>query len=468
MRKLLLTAAIFLLFNTGLVLAAPVYVDETAGYKIAMPEHILQITGKDFVSFATDSDKNNSKKLYLVLSLDQKEVTKLTGETFTTDQFKQKKADLQVLTRNKIDSDKIDYKLFKLETFKSGASYTGKLLPEGLAESNGLLAAGEANLKDFVLLNATLKPDKSESESSTIGKEEKDRTSQEKEPPQNVQLALTSANNRLYILLTSFPANLPAKTKEEHSLFTEKKETAAEKKAAQDYEQKNQDERNGFLKSFKAFAPEPRKIPYGFKDKISGVQVNLPESWFYAISQQKAEDSEISLNLAFPSSTLKNVEGQLFKLPVGSAAKAAEKVEISTADILPQDDSKTDKFFKEFEEALAVITYKSRQKTFAESLKNPNLTKITIMSIINAVLSRDKLKSDFNLSQYNPTVDVTSNNGYIKLEGPKGYKNKYNLTNLTKINFDADKVLIASYLTNGLIIKTPEVYQQLARISLNK
>jgi hypothetical protein len=296
--KFLLTALAVLALNSGLALAAPVYTDEAAGFKVAMPEHILQITGKNFVTLASDSDKNNQKNLYLVLSLNPAEVKKLTGEEFSTAQFKKKTADLQVLTRNKIDPEKVDYKVFKPETFKASDSNTWKVLPEGITENNSTLTVGKDKLKNFVLLNATLKP---EQEASTTTDNGKKKEQAKDNPSQNVQMALTSANDRLYILFTSFPANLPQKDQEEHSIFTEKKAAAADKQAASEYERKNQEERESFLSSFKTFVPETRKAPYGFRDKISGVQVVLPESWFYAISNQKEMDSDISLSLAFPA-----------------------------------------------------------------------------------------------------------------------------------------------------------------------
>jgi hypothetical protein len=131
-------------------------------------------------------------------------------------------------------------------------------------------------------------------------------------------------------------------------------------------------------------------------------------------------------------------------------------------------DYKAEQFFKEFEEAIAVISYRSHEKHFAEYLKNPNLTKITVMSVLNALLSRDKVKSNFDLSRYQPVVEVNDHNGYIKLAGQIGYKGTNHLTNLTKINFDADKIIIASYLANGEQIKTPELYQAMESITLAK
>jgi|GEM_PF-6623452 len=463
--KFLLTALAVLALNSGLALAAPVYTDEAAGFKISMPEHILQITGKSFVTLASDSDKNNQKNVYLVLSLDQAEVKKLTGEEFSTAQFKKKTSDLQVLTRNKIDPEKVDYKIFKPETFKASDSNTWKVLPEGINENNSTLTVGKDKLKNFVFLNATLKPEQEVSTTIDTGK----KTDQAKDnPSQNVQMALTSANDRLYILFTSFPANLPQNDKEEHSIFTEKKAAAADKQAASEYERKSQEERENFLSSFRTFAPETRKAPYGFRDKISGTQIVLPESWFYAISNQKEMDSDISLSLAFPSSTLKTVEGHLLKLPVKSAVEAADKITATDFTAMTASDYKAEQFFKEFEEAIAIISYKSHEKHFSEYLKNPNLTKLTIMSVINALLSRDKVKNNFDLSQYQPLVEVNDHNGYIKLAGQIGYKEKNHLTNLTKINFDADKIIIASYLANGEQIKTPELYQAMERITLAK
>ena len=96
----------------------------------------------------------------------------------------------------------------------------------------------------------------------------------------DMQISITSANNMLYTVVSTFPLpNLKAQKEiiGEATPFTKKKVrnelTDGNKVKVNGYV----DSRKAFLKGLRFFTPAKETIPYGFNDELLGGRITLPD-----------------------------------------------------------------------------------------------------------------------------------------------------------------------------------------------
>ena len=111
-KTLSVSLASFLLFGCVSVFAASnTYTDLDSGFKLKSQPSWMEIGGKNFYGLANKPDKKDTS-VNLICAFTAKEIEEETGKKFTTAEFLQKFKDLQVLERNGISPDKVNYIVF--------------------------------------------------------------------------------------------------------------------------------------------------------------------------------------------------------------------------------------------------------------------------------------------------------------------------------------------------------------------
>lgn len=424
------------------------YLDNAAGYKVNLPEQTIQITGKNFLTIA-DTDKER-KNLHIFFTLTPEDVQKLTGEKFTTAQFKQKYADLALLERTNVDSNKVNYKLFEAQTYNTAVKDTAEptdaaasvvpLLPAGLLNEDYKLKTNKLGKNDFVLLELHTKAD-----------------TEKKLSPMNVELALTSANDNLYGIISAFSEAPSTQETEEkaadtHSVFTKKKVAAAAKEAADAVTEGYLAERKNILTSFSTFQPQKNNQPFGFSDKISGFSVALPDDWLYTVIKDPQKNTNWNVTLAFPRSTVADYRGQLIqsdtrlaldKMPDWQGLSTNPTQDLTTS----QAESMKDFFAKAFTQAVLVVSYQGDKNAFTSYLENAQLSELALNQVLKRLLENEKLQQSFNFKDYKYEVHLNERTGLVKLQGGILYQNKDQYENQSTITFNKNKFVLASYLS---------------------
>lgn len=251
---------------------------------------VMQLVGKDFYGIATET-ASKATDYNVVFAFPAEEVEKATGNKFSTADFMKNYKKLQVMERCGISPGKVEYSVFDPATFSYNPDKPdGKILDLTGKKPMVKLPCKARILKKTLLDNARISIS-----TETIGKKDYvllrivdqgdfDFYAKELRPAMDLQMALTSENDMLYIILSSI--DLPNTKKQaeicrEATVFKREKiknrleaENRAELTAALK-------DRSTFLKKLEIFAPVENEEEYGFTDKYLAKKFILPDDWAY-------------------------------------------------------------------------------------------------------------------------------------------------------------------------------------------
>ena len=360
-------SALLLLGSLSAFAATNTYTDPDSGFKLKAQPSWMEIGGKNFYGLANKPDKKETS-LNVICAFTAKEVEEATGKKFSTEQFLSKYKDLQVLERNNLSPDKVNYTLFMPDPYEIKADNKLSLAPKELLDNSTISISTNKNVKQpYVYLHIV---DKGNTDTLKSLRRSVD-----------MQIAITSANNMLYTVVSTFPLpNLKAQKDkiEEATPFSKKKVrsefTDGNKEKLNSYIAS----RKTFLKGLSFFAPVKDTVPFGFNDELLGGRIKLPENWAYAQVNDNTLDINIpvKVTLAMPWSGLSE-----FLVPQKNADNAAEKKD-DAKPLSKEDISKIN--FQKISEAVLFASSKAKDKnTFSELFNNPFLTNLLIDKFIN-------------------------------------------------------------------------------------
>ena len=275
-------SALLLLGSLSAFAATNTYTDADSGFKLKSQPSWMEIGGKNFYGLANKPDKKEVS-LNVICAYTAKEVEEVTGKKFSTEEFIRKFKDLQVLERNELSPDKINYILFMPDPYEIKTDNKLSLAPKELLDNSNIsISTNKTGKQPYVYLHIV---DKGNTDTLKSLRRSVD-----------MQIAITSANNMLYTVVSTFPLpNLKAQKDkiEEATPFSKKK-------VRNEFTDGNRDKINGYIASRKAFlkglsffAPVNNTIPYGFNDELLGGRIKLPETWAYA----QVNDDTIDINI---------------------------------------------------------------------------------------------------------------------------------------------------------------------------
>ena len=406
-------SALLLLGSLSAFAKTITYTDPDSGFKLKSQPSWMEIGGKNFYGLANKPDKKEAS-LNVICAFTAKEVEEATGEKFSTEEFLRKYKDLQVLERNELSPDKVNYMLFMPDPYEIKADNKLSLTPKELLDNSTISISTNKNGKQpYVYLHIV---DKGNTDTLKSLRRSVD-----------MQIAITSANNMLYTVVSTFPLpNLKAQKDkiEEATPFSKKKVrsefTDGNKEKLNSYIAS----RKTFLKGLSFFAPVKDTVPFGFNDELLGGRIKLPENWAYAQVNDNTLDINIpvKVTLAMPWSGLSE-----FLVPQKNADNAAEKKD-DAKPLSKEDISKLN--FQKISEAVLFASSKAKDKnTFSELFNNPFLTNLLIDKFINEGLKHPSVKEYVDFNAINTKSNFTNNYGTIELSGNGSVKNnfKFNL-----------------------------------------
>ena len=406
-------SALLLLGSLSAFAKTITYTDPDSGFKLKSQPSWMEIGGKNFYGLANKPDKKEAS-LNVICAFTAKEVEEATGEKFSTEEFLRKYKDLQVLERNELSPDKVNYMLFMPDPYEIKADNKLSLTPKELLDNSTISISTNKNGKQpYVYLHIV---DKGNTDTLKSLRRSVD-----------MQIAITSANNMLYTVVSTFPLpNLKAQKDkiEEATPFSKKKVrsefTDGNKEKLNSYIAS----RKTFLKGLSFFAPVKDTVPFGFNDELLGGRIKLPENWAYAQVNDNTLDINIpvKVTLAMPWSGLSE-----FLVPQKNADNAAEKKD-DAKPLSKEDISKIN--FQKISEAVLFASSKAKDKnTFSELFNNPFLTNLLIDKFINEGLKHPSVKEYVDFKAINTKSNFTNNYGTIELSGNGSVKNnfKFNL-----------------------------------------
>ena len=406
-------SALLLLGSLSAFAKTITYTDPDSGFKLKSQPSWMEIGGKNFYGLANKPDKKEAS-LNVICAFTAKEVEEATGEKFSTEEFLRKYKDLQVLERNELSPDKVNYMLFMPDPYEIKADNKLSLTPKELLDNSTISISTNKNGKQpYVYLHIV---DKGNTDTLKSLRRSVD-----------MQIAITSANNMLYTVVSTFPLpNLKAQKDkiEEATPFSKKKVrsefTDGNKEKLNSYIAS----RKTFLKGLSFFAPVKDTVPFGFNDELLGGRIKLPENWAYAQVNDNTLDINIpvKVTLAMPWSGLSE-----FLVPQKNADNAAEKKD-DAKPLSKEDISKIN--FQKISEAVLFASSKAKDKnTFSELFNNPFLTNLLIDKFINEGLKHPSVKEYVDFNAINTKSNFTNNYGTIELSGNGSVKNifKFNL-----------------------------------------
>ena len=406
-------SALLLLGSLSAFAATNTYTDPDSGFKLKAQPSWMEIGGKNFYGLANKPDKKETS-LNVICAFTAKEVEEATGKKFSTEEFLSKYKDLQVLERNNLSPDKVNYTLFMPDPYEIKADNKLSLAPKELLDNSTISISTNKNGKQpYVYLH--------------IVDNRKEDTLKSLRRSVDMQIAITSANNMLYAVVSTFP--LPNLKVQKDKI--EEATPFSKKKVRSEFTDGNKDRLNGYIVSRKAFLkglsffePEKDTVPYGFNDELLGGRIKLPETWAYAQVNDDTIDINIpvKITLAMPWGGVSE-----FLVPQNNADNAAENKDddksLSKEDVLKIN-------FQKISEAVLFASSKAKDKnTFSELFNNPFLTNLLIDKFINEGLKHPSVKEYVDFNAINTKSNFTNNYGTIELSGNGSVKNnfKFNL-----------------------------------------
>ncbi len=406
-------SALLLLGSLSAFAATNTYTDPDSGFKLKSQPSWMEIGGNNFYGLANKPDKKEVS-LNAVCAFTAKEVEEATGEKFSTEEFLSKYKDLQVLERNELSPDKVNYKLFMPDPYEIKADNKLSLAPKELLDNSTITISTNKNGKQpYVYLHIV---DNGKADALKSLRRSVD-----------MQIAITSANNMLYAVVSTFPLpNLKAQKD-----IIEEATPFSKKKVRSEFTDGNKEKLNGYIASRKAFlkglsffAPVQDTVPYGFNDELLGGRIKLPETWAYAQVNDDTADINIpvKITLAMPWGGVSE-----FLAPQENSGNvpAAE----DTGKSLDKEDILKLNFQKISEVAIFASSKTKDKDTFSELFNNPFLTNLLIDKFINEGLKHPSVKEYIDFKEINTRSNFSNNYGTVELTGSGSVKDrlKFNL-----------------------------------------
>ena len=444
-------SALLLLGSLSAFAATNTYTDPDSGFKLKAQPSWMEIGGKNFYGLANKPDKKETS-LNVICAFTAKEVEEATGKKFSTEEFLSKYKDLQVLERNNLSPDKVNYTLFMPDPYEIKADNKLSLAPKELLDNSTISISTNKNGKQpYVYLHIV-----------DNGKED---TLKSLRRSVDMQIAITSANNMLYAIVSTFPLpNLKAQKDkiEEATPFSKKK-------VRSEFTDGNKDRLNGYIASRKAFLkglsffePEKDTVPYGFNDELLGGRIKLPETWAYAQVNDDTIDINIpvKITLAMPWGGVSE-----FLVPQNNADNGAENKDddksLSKEDILKIN-------FQKISEAVLFASSKAKNKnTFSELFNNPFLTNLLIDKFINEGLKHPSVKEYVDFKAINTKSNFTNNYGTIELSGNGSVKNNFKFNLNANAMFTPQTFGLTAYISKDEKKMDPELEKIFGSIKLH-
>lgn len=280
MRKVLCMS----LLLVQLAATAFAYTDKESGFKALSPagDNYITAVGKGFYGFVEDGGANAGYAEVIA----QEQADKFFGSQFTTAVFEKKYNDILLLQRNGVSQQQIL-----------------KLVDNVFVSPLFALADGEN--PDYSLEAKKLGGNKYIVVKYAAGESGEQ------------SLYFTSANNKLYMLMT---AQQPVKAQNLSESTIGVIAGADEKPSGLQGEK--------FLKKFKTIKPQPQSQPLSFSDKTAEYTVSLPDDWFYLQLKDDYNDQTVCFTAALPLDAMREVGAQALDLVVtdlDSAITAAQE-----------------------------------------------------------------------------------------------------------------------------------------------
>ena len=442
----ILCASVTALLITGSLSAfsaANTYTDLDSGFKLKSQPAWMEIGGRNFYGLANKPDKNETS-LNVICAYTAKEVEEATGKKFSTDEFLKKYKDLQVLERNGLSPDKVNYLLFMPDPYEIKAGNKLALAPKALLDNADISISTNKNGKQpFVYLHIVDKGEKEKIKS--LGRSI------------DMQIAITSANNMLYAVVSTFPLpNLKAQKEkiEEATPFSKKKVrselTDGNKGKINGYVAS----RKAFLKGLTFFAPAKATVPYGFDDRLLGGRIKLPEDWAYVQAHDDTINKKIPLKitLAMPWEGVSD-----FLAYQGSTDKGLNEEEITKTN------------FQKIKEAALFASSRTKEKnTFAELFDSPILTNLIIDKFIKEGIKHPSVKEYVDFKEVSTKSDFRDNYGTIKLTGSGLAKNNFSFNINAKAMFTPQTFGLTAYIAKENKNLSPDAVNIFERVKLIK
>ena len=461
-------SALLLLGSLSAFAATNTYTDPDSGFKLKAQPSWMEIGGKNFYGLANKPDKKETS-LNVICAFTAKEVEEATGEKFSTEEFLKKYKDLQVLERNELSPDKVNYMLFMPDPYEIKADNKLSLAPKELLDNSTISISTNKNGKQpYVYLHIV---DKGNTD-----------TLKSLHRSVDMQIAITSANNMLYAVVSTFPLpNLKAQKDkiEEATPFSKKK-------VRSEFTDENKDRLNGYIASRKAFLkglsffkPEKDTVPYGFNDELLGGRIKLPETWAYAQVNDDTIDINIpvKITLAMPwggvSEFLAPQEKTGNAADINDSGNATGKNEADNL-LNPEDNGKSlnkediSKInFQKISEVAFFASSKAKDKnTFSELFNNPFLTNLLIDKFINEGLKHPSVKEYVDFKAINTKSNFTNNYGTIELSGNGSVKNNFKFNLNANAMFTPQTFGLAAYISKDENKLDPELQKIFGSIKL--
>jgi len=444
MKNLIASSLLAILISGNITAFAgtDIYTDKDSGFMVKARPSWMEMGGKSFYGYADKPDKNKTS-LNLICAFTAKEVEEASGlEKFTTSEFMKKYKDLQVLERNGISPEKVNYSVFMPDPYEIKEKNLLSLIPkEFLDNSTVSISTNKKGKTPFVHLHILDKGT--------------DETLEKAHRLIDMQVSITSANDMLYTVVSTFPLpdlNAQKDKIEEATPFTRQK---VRKELAADNKTKIKEyivSRQSFLKGLSFFVPEKETMPYGFDDNLLGGRIKLPENWIYAQVQDDTAKNKtpVTVTVAMP-----------WTEPVGSL--------LNQGDDLPTMDTENIRKlnFQKIKEAAVFASSKTKdKKTFSELFKSPFLTQMLIDQFIKEGTEHPSVKEILEIKELNTSTDFGQNYGTVKIDGNGTIKDNYDFTMRAKIMFTQQLFGLASYITKDNEIKNAELENSIDRIHL--
>ena len=443
-------SALLLLGSLSAFAATNTYTDPDSGFKLKAQPSWMEIGGKNFYGLANKPDKKETS-LNVICAFTAKEVEEATGKKFSTEEFLSKYKDLQVLERNNLSPDKVNYTLFMPDPYEIKADNKLSLAPKELLDNSTISISTNKNGKQpYVYLH--------------IVDNRKEDTLKSLRRSVDMQIAITSANNMLYAVVSTFP--LPNLKVQKDKI--EEATPFSKKKVRSEFTDGNKDRLNGYIVSRKAFLkglsffePEKDTVPYGFNDELLGGRIKLPETWAYAQVNDDTIDINIpvKITLAMPWGGVSE-----FLVPQNNADNAAENKDddksLSKEDVLKIN-------FQKISEAVLFASSKAKDKnTFSELFNNPFLTNLLIDKFINEGLKHPSVKEYVDFNAINTKSNFTNNYGTIELSGNGSVKNNFKFNLNANAMFTPQTFGLTAYISKDEKKMDPELEKIIGSIKL--
>ena len=411
-----LCASISALLMTGSLsafAAAATYTDLDSGFALKSQPAWMEIGGRSFYGLANKPDKNETA-LNIICAYTAKEVEEATGKKFSTDEFLKKYKDLQVLERNGLSPDKVNYLLFMPDPYEIKTGNKLSLAPKELLDNSNIsISTNKSGKQPYVYLHIV----------DNGGAKEK-----LKSPGRSVdmQISITSANNMLYTVVSTFPLpNLKAQKEiiGEATPFTKKK-------VRNELTDGNKVKVNGYVDSRKAFLKGLRFFNDDTIDKKIPLKITLAMPW----------------------------DG------VSDFLKYHEEINKSQG---KEDASKIN--FQKISEVVLFASSRTKDKnSFAEFFENPILTNLIIDKLINEGLKHPSIKEYVDFKEVNTKSDFRDNYGTVNLTGRGSVKNNSTFNVNAKAMFTPQNFGLAAYIFRDDKKMNNELENRLEKITLLK